>query len=101
MPTRRASLAILRLAALAVVATACIRPLQGNGITRERAVEIAQGQVSFKSDRIEAVRTTSGPRAVWRVTLRGRLPGQPPMLFETVVVEIDRRTGEVVSVART
>ena len=101
MPTRRASLAILRLAALAVVATACIRPLQGNEITRERAVEIARGQVSFKPDSIEAVRTTSGPRAVWRVTLRWRLPGQPPMLFETVVVEIDRRTGEVVSVART
>jgi hypothetical protein len=35
------------------------------------------------------------------VTFRGRLPGQPPDLFETVIVEVDRLSGEVVSVGRT
>jgi len=34
------------------------------------------------------------------VTIRGRLPGQPPELFETRIFEIDRRTGVIVSVAR-
>ena len=44
--------------------------------------------------------TIAAGRPLWRVTFRGRLPGQPPDLFETVVVEVDRRTATVVSVAR-
>ena len=32
---------------------------------------------------------------------RGRLPGRPPGLFETMIVEVDSDNGEVVSVART
>ena len=31
----------------------------------------------------------------------GRLPGQPPGLFETMVVEVDADSGEVVSISRT
>jgi hypothetical protein len=69
-------------------------------ISREHAVEIARREVSFEADRIEAIRATSGMTPVWRVTLIGRLPGQPPELFETVVIEIDRRSGEIVSIAR-
>ncbi|MGH9257326.1 MAG: hypothetical protein ACRD3C_22430, partial [Vicinamibacterales bacterium] len=57
--------------------------------------------VSFTPDTIEAVQATSGTRAIWRVTFRGRLPGQPPGLFETAIVEIDRLTGGVVSLSRT
>ena len=92
--------AILCLAALTVLAAACIRPSYANEISRARAIEIARSQVSFRPDSIKAVRTTSGARAVWRVTFRGRLPGQPPLLFETVLVEVDRRSGEIVSIAR-
>ena len=69
-------------------------------ISRERAIEIARPYVSFTPDSIDADRTTSSSRAVWRVTFRGRLPGQPPGLFETTIVEVDRRTGEIVSIAR-
>lgn len=70
-------------------------------VTRERAIEIARSQVSFQPDTVEAERAESGSRPVWRVTFRGRLPGQPAGLFETAVVEVDRRTGEVVSIGRT
>ncbi len=92
--------AIFCLAILTVLAVACIRPSPVNEISRERAIEIARGQVSFHPDSIVAVRATSGARAVWRVTFRGRLPGQPPLLFETMIVEVDRRSGEVVRIAR-
>lgn len=94
------SSAIFCLAALTVLAVACIRPSHVNEISRERAIEIARGQVFFHPDSIVAVRATSRARAVWRVTFRGRLPGQPPPLFETVLVEVDRHSGEVVSIAR-
>ena len=96
----RRNFAILLLAALTVPTAACIHPSHANEISRERAIEIARSQVSFYPNSIKAVRTTSGARAVWRVTFRGRLPGQPPLLFETILVEIDRRSGEVVSIAR-
>lgn len=69
-------------------------------ISREQAIEIARREISFEPDSIDAVHAMSGAAPVWRVTLRGRLPNQPPGLFETVVVEIDRRSGEVVSIAR-
>jgi hypothetical protein len=82
------------------IATACSAP-SAPEITRDRAIEIARQQVSFQPDSVEAERTTSNGRAVWRVTMRGRLPGQPPGLFETAIVQIDRTTGDVVSVART
>lgn len=93
--------AILFVAAVLALGITCSGPSQGTEISRERAVDIARSQVSFQPDNIQADRTISGARAVWRVTLRGRLPGQPPGLFETAVIEIDRRTSEVVSIART
>lgn len=103
-PPIRRNFAIFCLAALTVLAAACIHPSHANEISRERAIEIARRQVSFHADSIKAVRATSratsGVRAVWRVTFRGRLPGQPPLLFETIFVEVDRYSGEVVSIAR-
>ena len=97
--------AALRQAVVAVttallLGTACVQRPQVGEITRERAIELARQQITFSPDRIDALKTTSDERPVWRVTLRGRLPGQPPGLFETLMVELDRRTGEIVSVAR-
>ena len=69
-------------------------------ITREHAIELAKHELSFQPDQIEAIRAFSGVTPVWRVTLRGRLPGQPPGLFDTWVIELDRRTGDIVSIAR-
>ena len=96
---RRRRLAILCLAAVLSVAVTCVDPSQTE-ISRERAIEIAQPYVTFQPDSVEAERATSAGRAVWRVTFRGRLPGQPPLLFETTIVEVDRQSGEVVSIAR-
>ena len=70
-------------------------------VTREQAIEIARQEVSFEPESTEAVLTTSDEREVWRVIFRGRLPGQPPGLFETMVVEVDANSGEVVSIVRT
>jgi hypothetical protein len=70
-------------------------------LTRDRAIEIARSHVSFMPDTIDAMQATSGTRKIWRVTFRGRLPGQPPGLFEAAIVELDRLTGEIVSISRT
>ena len=69
-------------------------------ISRERAVEIARSNVAFQVTSVDAVKASAKGRPIWRVTVRG-LPGQPPLLFETSVFEIDRRTGQIVAVART
>ena len=95
----RPNAAILCLAAVFSLAATCAGPSQTE-ISRERAIEIARPHVSFQPDSVEAERATSAGRAVWRVTFRGRLPGQPPPLFETMIVEVDRYSGEVVSIAR-
>ena len=79
-------------------ATCSTRPTE---ITRERAIAIAQVHVSFDAASVDTEKVTEEGRRVWRVTFRGRLPGQPPGLFETAVIEIDRQSGEVVSIART
>ena len=92
--------AFLLVATVLALGGTCTGP-SSQEIGRERAIEIARQHVSFQPDSVDAQRATSGSRPVWRVTLRGRLPGQPPGLFETAVVEIDPQTGEVVSIART
>lgn len=68
-------------------------------ISRDRAIEIARAQVRITADSVEAVQATSQGRAVWRVTFRRRQPDAPPGLFETHIVEIDVRTGEIVTVS--
>ena len=88
------------LAILIIGVAACGPVAPAPEITREHAIEIARREVSFTPDQIDAVREMSGLTPVWRVTMRGRRPGQPPELFETAVVEIDRRTGAVVSILR-
>lgn len=86
---------------LALFAVTCPAGPIESQIAREQAVEIAEREVSFQPDSVEAVRSESEERDVWRITFRGRLPGQPPGLFETMIVEVDAASGEVVSIART
>jgi hypothetical protein len=90
---------LLALAVFVSLAPMCAGP-SSLELTRDRAIEIARSHVSFTPDTIDAMQATSGTRNVWRVTFRGRLPGQPPGLFETAIVEIDRLTGEIVSLSR-
>jgi Peptidase propeptide and YPEB domain len=89
----------LVIAAVLSLGFGCVNPSETE-ITKDRAIEIAREQVRFQADTVEAARTTSNNRPVWRVTLRGRLPGQPPGLFESAIVDVDRRNGEIVSIAR-
>jgi hypothetical protein len=91
---------ILVAAAVLALGVTCAGP-SSQEIGRERAIQIARAHVPFQPDSIDAERVMTGSRPVWRVTFRGRLPGQPPGLFETAVVEVDLHTGEVVSIART
>ena len=67
-------------------------------ISRERAIEIARGRVRIDADNVEAIQDTTDGRAVWRITFKRRQPDAPPGLFETHIVEIDVRTGEIISV---
>jgi uncharacterized membrane protein YkoI len=87
--------------ALLLLAMACpAGPLESQ-ISREQAIEIARQEVSFQPDSIEAVLSESRERPLWRVTFRGRLPGQPPGLFETAIIEVDARSGDIVSISQT
>jgi hypothetical protein len=90
---------VVGLALLAVVLGGCVRTPAGE-IGRDRAVAIARSQVSFQPSSIDAVKASVAGRPIWRVTIRGRLPGQPAELFETRIIEIDRVSGAIVSVAR-
>ena len=88
-------------APLLVLAVACPAGPVESELTREQAVQIAQQEVSFQPESIEALLSESEERPVWRVTFRGRLPGQPPGLYETMIVEVDAYSGDVVSISRT
>jgi len=93
-------LVLVALAVLASLAPMCTGPSRAE-MTSDRAIEIARSHITFTPDSVEAVRATSASRPVWRVTFKGRLPGQPPGLFETAIVDVDRVSGEVVSIGRT
>ena len=96
------SRSVARLLVVGVLLTlGCASAPQTSELARDRAVALARAQVSFEPFEINARRTRTNGRAVWRVEMKGRLPGQPPLLFETAVVEIDAVSGGVVSVART
>lgn len=84
-----------------VAVQACASAPPRQTIDRDRAVAIARRQVPWQPFDITARQLAVDGRLIWRVTLKGRLPGQPPLLFETAIVEIDAKTGEVSSVAKT
>jgi hypothetical protein len=87
--------------AIAGLTAACASAPAAGEIARDRAIAIARAQVTWQPFDVSAARTSSNGRRVWKVTLKGRLPGQPPMLFETAIVEVDAVTGAIVSVGKT
>jgi hypothetical protein len=101
-PSPRASgrIALVALVSSVLILSACVHRAPAE-ISRERAVEIGRSQTTFPVTSVHAVKTLADGRPIWRVTVRGRLPGQPPLLFETRIFEIDRRTGQIVAVGRT
>ena len=86
---------------LAFVAVACPGGPIDSEVTRDQAIAVACQEVSCEPESVEAELSTSDTGDVWRVTFRGRLPGEPPGLFETMIVAVDAGSGKVVSIART
>jgi hypothetical protein len=68
----------------------------GEEISRERAIELAREHVRFEPRSVEAVKTTEQERPVWEVTFKGR-PPEEGGIGEVMIVVLDRRTGEMVS----
>jgi outer membrane murein-binding lipoprotein Lpp len=86
--------------AAALLLAGCSGTRRADEISRERAIELAQAQVSFQPLSVEAERAVEEGHRVWRVTLRGRDIGPGRPIGEIAIVILDRRTGEIVSLAR-
>jgi len=69
-------------------------------ISRERAIEIARGRVDFEPKSVRAVKALEDKREVWRVTFRGEPISKIHLMGETMIVSVDRFTGEIVSVSK-
>lgn len=85
----------------ALLAMSCATASRSAEITRDRAIAIARAQVRWAPFETTAVRRRENGRQIWRVTLKGRLPDQPPMLYETAVIELDASTGAIISQSKT
>lgn len=91
-------LALLCVAPFALIALSCPPDVIEPQIDESRAIEIATRQVLFEPEATEAVMDDAAEPPVWRVTMRGRLPGQSVFAFEEAVVEIDAVSGDVLRV---
>jgi len=98
MPSRSALVVALLLACAGLGAT-CPSPTAE--ITSARAITIARAQVTFEPVTIDVDKASDAGQPMWRVTLRGS-PASPDHaeLRPIIIVLIDRRTGDVRSVAR-
>lgn len=97
LPKRLAPLLFLGFAVL-LVFSACAARGKDAEIPRERAIALARRHLKFESRSVEAEKTEEQGRPVWRVTFHGAPVGQVPF-GDVLIVVLDRRTGEVVSIA--
>jgi hypothetical protein len=93
--TMKKTLVLLVLPLLTLAA--CASRTAGEEITRKRAIEIARQHLEFEARSTEAEKVTDAGRPVWRVTFKGR-PPEEGGVGEVLVVNIDRKTGEMVSI---
>lgn len=96
---RRAHAIAIACVVLSGVAATC--PSAAREITATDAVKIARAHATFEIESADPQKTTDSGRPVWQVTLRGK-PASPdfPELRPIVIVLIDRRSGEVVGIAK-
>ena len=87
-------------AVLLVPLAVCLPRTASSEISRDRAIEIARPHVPFEPKSIEAEKASEGGRPIWRVTFRGEPVSQIHLMGEVLIVSVDRRTGEIVSLAR-
>ena len=92
------ALARLFLMPLALVALSCPAGVVEPQVSEEQAVDIARRQVLFEVEAVDAEMTADADPPVWRVTLRGRLPGRSVFDFEEATVTVDAVTGDVIGV---
>lgn len=97
---------VLTVAAIAVLAllsggATCSPSAPETELTSERAIEIARPHVTFEVASVRAEKAVEENRPVWKITFRGR-PASPalPELSPLLIVFVDRRTGEVISIAK-
>lgn len=86
------------LAPLALVALGCPAGVVEPRISEEQAVDAARRQVLFDPEEIDAELAADAAAPVWRVTLRGRQPGQSVFDFAEATVTVDAVSGDVVRV---
>lgn len=91
----------LLICVLAVAGLGVTCPSASGEITRERAIAIAGADVSFEISSVNAERVVDNGLRVWRVTMQGP-PASPdhPLLRPILIVLVDARTGEIVSIAK-
>ena len=85
---------------LALVTLGCPAGAPEPQVDEEQAVAVASRQVLFEPESSEAVLAAGENPPVWRVTLRGRLPGQSVFEFEEATVTVDAVTGDVIGVGQ-
>ena len=95
LPERRTIFFLL----FSLLALACASGARDEEISRERAIELARQHLTFEAKSVEAEQATEQGRPVWRVTFRGREASPPDSMGEFLAVAIDRKTGELVSIA--
>ena len=86
------------LAPLALVALSCPPEVVEPQVDETQAIAIATRQVLFEPETVEAELDREVAPPLWRVTLRGRLPGQSVFAFEETQVEVDAVSGNVLRV---
>ena len=92
------ALARLCVTPLALVALSCPGGVVEPQVSEEQAVDIARRQVLFEPEAVDAELAAGAEPPAWRVTLRGRLPGQSVFDFEEATVTVDAVSGDVVGV---
>ncbi|MCE2543324.1 MAG: PepSY domain-containing protein [Acidobacteria bacterium] len=88
----------LCLTPLAIVALSCPGGVVEPQVSEQQAVDVARRQVLFEPEAVDAEMAADAQPPVWRVTLRGRLPGQSVFDFEEATVTVDAFTGDVIGV---
>ena len=68
-----------------------------DGISRERAIEIARERSDFKPKSVKADRVIEDNHKVWRVTIHGEPFGKLRHIGGTMMVSVDRLTGKILS----
>ncbi len=91
----------IALAISALLATGAACAPHYSEVSRDLAIATARQQARFEPVATEATREVEDGRAVWRVTLQGPpLAPDQPLLFDSLLVILDGRTGKVISAAR-